>query len=101
MQLTKKEKRVIIDTISKKIDGKVKIFLYGSRTRNIKNIDSDIDILILTNKPIPNQLIREIKIEISDALGGTKIDIVNSRFDNKTAFVQLIEETAILLWERT
>lgn len=100
MDLTVNEKKVIIDVISKSISGKVKVFLYGSRARDTKNLESDIDILILTNQNIRIETLRKIKIEISDALAGTKVDIVHSIFDKKNSFVNLIEDNAILLWER-
>ncbi|ROL58260.1 nucleotidyltransferase domain-containing protein [Bacteroidetes/Chlorobi group bacterium Naka2016] len=101
MILSETEKENIIKVISRKIDGQLKIFIYGSRIRNIASKESDIDILILSEKTISNEAIRKIKIELSEALGGTKIDIVQSTFDSKSPFVQLIEDDAVLIWERT
>lgn len=101
MILSETEKENIIKVISRKIDGRLKIFIYGSRIRNIASKESDIDILILSEKTISNEAIRKIKIELSEALGGTKIDIVQSTFDSKSPFVQLIEDDAVLIWERT
>lgn len=100
MDLHNKEKEVIIDVISKNTIGRIKVYLYGSLARNIRNFESDIDILILSEDKIPNEIIRKIKIAISEGLGGTKIDIVQSTFDSKTPFVELIEDSAVLLWER-
>lgn len=101
MILSETEKENIIRVISRKIDGRLKIFIYGSRIRNIASKESDIDILILLEKTISNEAIRKIKIELSESLGGTKIDIVQSTFDSKSPFVQLIEDDAVLIWERT
>ncbi len=100
MILTKTEKNAIVKIISRRIPGKIQVYIYGSRTRNIKSKDSDIDILILTDNLIANNEIRKLKIEISEALGGTKIDIVQSTFDERTPFVKLVEEDAVLIWER-
>lgn len=100
MYLLENERKAIIEVISCRIDGEVQIYIFGSRSRGMKSEDSDIDILILTQSPISNKTLREIKIDISDLLGGSKIDIVHSTFQNKTSFINLIEEQAILIWER-
>lgn len=100
MRISKEEKDTIINTISSVISGTLKIYLYGSRTRkNTKG--GDIDILILTENPLPYETIRKIKIKIYDLLPNVKIDIVSSTFNQKSPFVKLIENDALLLWERT
>ncbi len=99
MRISKEEKEIIISTISSIITGALKIYLYGSRTRkNTKG--GDIDILILTENPLPYETIRKIKINIFDLLPDVKIDIVSSTFTQKSPFVKLIENDAVLLWER-
>lgn len=100
MILTENEKQTIIQKISERIVGKIKILIYGSRVRNIQTKDSDIDILVLTENLVSNEEIRKMKIEISEALGGTKIDIVTTTFDNKSPFVELIEDDAVVIWEK-
>jgi len=99
MVISEKEKETLIKIISTTISGKLKIFLYGSRSRGKTN-DGDIDILILSEFPVPNETIRKIKIQFSDLFPEAKLDIVVNTFSKKTAFVKLIEDTAILLWER-
>lgn len=100
MNLSEQEKEAIINVISKNYPGKLRVLIYGSRSRSISTMGSDIDILIFAHNLIPTERLRTIKIEISDTLGGTKIDIVQSTFENKSSFVRLIEDNAILLWER-
>ncbi len=100
MHLLENERKAIIEVISGKLEDEVQVYIYGSRSRGLSSEESDIDILILTQSPVPNKTLRQIKIDISDLLGGTKIDIVHSTFDNKTTFINLIEEQAILIWER-
>jgi predicted nucleotidyltransferase len=100
MGISEKEKEAIIQIIGSTISGKLKIFLYGSRSRGKKS-DGDIDILVLSETPVPYETIRKIKIRFSDLIPDAKLDIVVSTFSQKSAFVKLIEDTAILLWERT
>jgi predicted nucleotidyltransferase len=100
MILSEAEKKAIIEVLSSHLKGKSQIYLYGSRARNIDNKESDIDLLILSEQPISNEEVRIMKILISEKLSGTKIDIVVSDFTKKSPFVKLIEENAILLWER-
>ncbi len=100
MNLSEQEKEVIISLVSKNYAGKLRVLIYGSRSRNSSTLESDIDILIFAENLLSTERLRTIKIEISDTLGGTKIDIVQSTFENKSSFVSLIEDNAVLLWER-
>ena len=52
MGISEKEKEAIIQIIGSTISGKLKIFLYGSRSRGKKS-DGEIDILVLSEVPVP------------------------------------------------
>lgn len=99
MRLTEQEKDAIIGSVETFVEGKFELRLYGSRARE-GTAGGDIDILILTEKEIPKNIIRKIKILIKDKIGYQQIDIVNSTFERKDSFVKLIETQSIILWER-
>lgn len=52
------------------IDPKAKIFLFGSRARDNNREDSDWDFLILTEKPVT----QDLKNKITDQLFQTELD---------------------------
>lgn len=99
MRLTEQEKNAIIESVETLTEGKCEIRLYGSRARE-GTTGGDIDILILSENIIPKSIIRRIKIHIKDKIGYQQIDIVNSTFEKKDSFVQIIEGQSIKLWER-
>ncbi|OGV84972.1 MAG: hypothetical protein A3J88_08370, partial [Melioribacter sp. RIFOXYB12_FULL_38_5] len=56
-----------------------KIYLFGSRTKDSLK-GGDIDILILSEKKLPNNLIRKLRTSFYKKFGWQKIDIVNFSF---------------------
>jgi predicted nucleotidyltransferase len=59
-------------------EGIVALLLYGSRVRGFSNEDSDLDIALVTNKPLPYHKLNSIKDEIMeemDILGELRIDL--------------------------
>ena len=50
-------------------------FLFGSRTDD-NRLGGDIDILVLTSQPAPDQLRRIVLLELEDRLGEQRIDLL-------------------------
>ncbi len=98
IRLTKRQIHTIVSIIKEFVQPKFQIKLYGSRTRpNTKG--GDIDLLLITEKEITPRVVRKIKVKLKDALGEDKIDLTTATFQNKSNFVQLIEDNAVTIWE--
>jgi len=72
------------------------VYLFGSRT-NDDALGGDIDILILTEKPINKRIFRPIRVEFFKQFGWQKLDLVNYTYNDTSVFKQLIQTTAIQL----
>jgi len=94
MRITEHEKDTIIEAV-KNIDPDAKIWLFGSRTDDLKK-GGDIDIGILSSKV---EVMEEIKIRqnICDRIGEQKIDLVVSK-DGQQAFFIYVVTKGILLY---
>jgi uncharacterized protein len=73
-----------------------KIYLFGSRVSDEER-GGDIDLMILTNTLIDKKTIRAIRVEFFKNFGWQKIDLVNLRYTDDSAFKQLIQMNAIEL----
>ena len=81
--------------ISKDLPG-ARIYLYGSRTNdNAKG--GDIDLLVLTEKPVNKIILKKIRIGFYKKFGWQKVDLVNFTFDDQSPFRQLISAEALEL----
>lgn len=98
IRLSEQELEAIIEVCEKHIKIPYELRLYGSRARE-GTLGGDIDLLILSSKPIEKKILRRINIEIQDRIGVQKIDIVTSTYDSKNSFVELVKEESIKIWE--
>lgn len=73
------------------------VILYGSRAKNIQNIDSDIDIAVLGNKEIIFDDIIELNNEFSDIFQVKEID-VKSLHNVGPLFRYQVMSSSILLY---
>ncbi|MBB3187232.1 nucleotidyltransferase domain-containing protein [Microbacter margulisiae] len=73
-----------------------RLFLFGSRTQD-QALGGDIDLMILTSKPIDKKIFRDIRIAFYKQYGWQKIDFVNFTHNDASVFRQLIEPNAIEL----
>lgn len=94
MRLTDFE-RERIQSIVRKHAPQSTVFLFGSRIHDHLR-GGDIDLLIL-GKGLTSGLVRKIKIEIKDALGDQKIDILTDDPDEPSTFGRLARLDAIPL----
>jgi len=94
MRITEHEKETIIQAV-KNIDPDAKVWLFGSRTDDLKK-GGDIDIGILSSKV---DVMEEIAIRqnICDRIGDQKIDLVVSK-DGQQAFFIYVVTKGILLY---
>lgn len=69
------------------------VYLFGSRTSDGKR-GGDIDILILSEKKIPNHMLRKIRVEFYKKFGWRKLDLVKFTFGESHPFKELILDEA-------
>ena len=70
------------------------VYLFGSRVfDDLKG--GDIDVLVVGNRPLTTQEKRTIKIAFHKEFGEQKIDIVSFRWDEPSAFKDLVIQEAI------
>ncbi len=93
MRLADSEKKAIRDTILA-LDAEALVYLFGSRVHDEKK-GGDIDILILSSK-ITEKNRRALKLELYDALGEQKIDLLIAS-DTSDPFVRIALESGVLL----
>lgn len=93
MRLTSEE-RESIKEIVKSFDPEAKIWLYGSRTDDVKR-GGDIDLLIFSQTIDFNDKLK-IKGQLYEKIGEQKIDMIIAR-DKKKPFVRIALENAVLL----
>ena len=84
-------KQQILDTIPD-----AKLYLFGSRT-NDDALGGDIDVMILTEKPVIKAIFRPIRVEFYKKFGWQKLDLVNYTYNDTSVFKELIQTTAIEL----
>ena len=96
MRLTAEQVRSIRDPILEEDPG-AEILLFGSRADDHAR-GGDIDILCFSQK-IDRRSKRRIRREISDRVGGQKVDLVVAK-DASTPFVRLVMEEAVPLTPR-
>lgn len=73
-----------------------KIFLFGSRT-DLTAKGGDIDIMVISDNPIPRSKLAPIRREFFTTFGWQKLDIVIFKPDEQSTFYKIISPTAILL----
>ncbi len=93
MRLDNKEKNAITSAILQS-DPEAKIYLFGSRTDDLKK-GGDIDILIISNNLSSNDKIPILR-RIFELIDEQKIDLIIAK-DTSDPFVQLAFNTAIKL----
>ena len=90
MRLSEEEKRIIRESIYS-VDPDAEVMLFGSRV-NDQAKGGDIDLLCLSQK-IDRVNHRRIRRQISDRLGGQRVDLL-VKPDTRSAFVRLVLEEA-------
>ena len=73
-----------------------KIYLFGSRADDAMK-GGDIDILVIAEKKLILQQIREIRIAFCKTFGDQKIDIVSFRSGESSTFKELAQLDAVML----
>lgn len=91
MRLTPAERTKIKKIVRESAPGAA-VYLFGSRVRDDLR-GGDIDLLIV-GKGYDPSLLRTIKIELKDALGDQRIDILWEDADASTPFGQIAMESA-------
>lgn len=74
----------------------IEVYLFGSRTDDLSK-GGDIDLLILTNKPVERQKIRNFRIKFYRKFGWQKIDIVAFLKKENNPLKNIALETGIRL----
>jgi len=69
------------------------LYLFGSRTRDDAK-GGDIDLLILTKKPVDKKLFRPIRIDFYKKFGWQKVDLVNFTYEDDSVFKRIIQTNA-------
>ena len=72
------------------------LYLFGSRTLD-DGRGGDIDLLILTKKPVDKKLFRPIRVDFYKKFGWQKIDLVNFTYEDNSVFKRIIQTNAIEL----
>ncbi len=72
------------------------VYLFGSRLDDTQK-GGDIDILVLSNSSLPHSELYKMKQQFYVAFGSQKIDVVNLKKDNQSAFKKYILSYAKLL----
>jgi predicted nucleotidyltransferase len=87
------------DYIKKQLGGireDIDIYLFGSRV-NDSDKGGDIDILLLSDKPVDRNLIRNFRIAFFKKFGWQKIDIVPFLKEEENTFKKIAMENSIKL----
>ena len=79
-----------------KIDPEAKVYLFGSRTDDQAK-GGDIDIMIVTEKRMPQKALRELRREFYKSFGWQKIDLINFLNNEENPFKNLISKKMIQL----
>jgi len=74
----------------------MEVYLFGSRTDDLSK-GGDIDLLILSDKPVERQKIRNFRIKFYRKFGWQKIDIVAFLKKENNPFKEIALETGIRL----
>jgi len=72
------------------------IYLFGSRTIDEAR-GGDIDLMILTNKPVDKKVFRPVRIDFFKKFGWQKLDLVNFTYEDNSVFKRIIQTNAIEL----
>lgn len=91
--------------LSCKIEGLEQIILFGSCAKGRVKATSDVDWMIVTQKPIENRQRRhEILCDICEEYKGINADLVfttvQERQEKNTMFMKVVAEHEIVIWER-
>jgi hypothetical protein len=78
------------------IHNDVDIYLFGSRVNDFEK-GGDIDILLLSERPVDRQQIRNFRVSFFKKFGWQKIDIVTFLKGEENAFKKIAMENAIKL----
>ena len=92
----KPEYREYIKNQLEEIQEGIDIYLFGSRVDDFAK-GGDIDILLLSEKPIDRNLIRHFRIGFFKKFGWQKIDIVSFLKSEKNTFKNIALENAVKL----
>jgi len=95
MRLEDKIRYFLKQSIQEKIP-EAKLYLFGSRTDD-KLLGGDIDLMILTNKPVDKKLFRDIRVDFYKKFGWQKLDLINFTYNDSSVFKQLIQNDLIEL----
>lgn len=81
------------------------IILFGSCARGKVKAGSDVDWMLVTNKPIEDRRLRnELYCDICDDYKGVSADLVlttvKARSERSTTFMKFVAEDEVILWER-
>ncbi len=95
MRLSEK-KTLFIKKHLKIIQEGIEVYLFGSRTID-KAKGGDIDLLLISNKPVEKQKIRKFKIEFYKKFGWQKIDVVSFLKSEEHPFKTIAFQQAIRL----
>jgi predicted nucleotidyltransferase len=71
----------------------LEVFLFGSRVADDLR-GGDIDILILSEKPLNKKSLRQIKVDFYKQFGWQKLDLLNFTIEESHPFKSLILEEA-------
>jgi predicted nucleotidyltransferase len=87
------------------IEGAIALILYGSRAGGFSNEDSDLDIALVTNRPLQHHQLDDIKNEIMEGmgiLGEIKIDLFGFTEEEvkHLPIGKEIEGKGVLLWKK-
>ena len=74
----------------------IEIYLFGSRVNDFER-GGDIDILILSERPVDRKLIRNFRVGFFKKFGWQKIDIVSFLKDEENSFKKIAMENSIKL----
>jgi len=91
MRLNKTEREIIKNTV-KNLDGKAKIYLFGSRVDNKKK-GGDIDLLVISSKLNFSHKLKILRL-LYEKLGEQRIDLVIKENIKTDPFVKTIIESA-------
>lgn len=79
------------------------VYLYGSCARLQQTFHSDVDLFLFLDNEIPDDLIREMRLEVIPHYSLPEVEIKYSKnedFSNSYHFNQNLERDAKLIWER-
>ena len=90
------EQACFLKTAISKIMPDAKTYLFGSRADD-KRKGGDIDILVIAEKQLTLQQVRDIRIAFCKKFGDQKLDIVSFRNDESSTFKELAQLDAVML----